>query len=285
MLPVPVQRKISKLSDESFVHPREREHRAYYRAYLFGPFRLFRNDIPIGKQMRRRSKAGTLLKWFLLNPGKLSSADEFLDLFWPDVSAETALDNLHVTIHYLRHLLQPELMTRQKSKFIRRRPSNFYWFDMDETWWADTIDVPHLFETARSYERHGDDIKASFYYRKVIGHCSLGFLPENISEPWLEPYLRRYEYYYSQALQRMIWFCTQKGELEDAMEYAYQALEVDPYSEPATKTIIDVHLQQGNVLAASRTLNDFCSCCQQVLGVEPGGDFHLLRDRIIEASD
>ncbi|HEU5374012.1 MAG TPA: BTAD domain-containing putative transcriptional regulator [Ktedonobacteraceae bacterium] len=282
---IPVQKTLSRVAEHHLVHPREREHQAHYRAYLFGPFRLFHKNVPIGKQMRRRSKAGTLLQWFLLNPGKLGSADEFLDLFWPDVSSETALCNLHVAIHYLRHLLQPELRTRQESKFIHRRPNNFYWFDMDETWWADTADVPHLFETARKTEQFGKDVKASFYYRKVISYCSLGFLPDSTSEQWLEPYLRRYEYVYSQALQRMIHFCSQRGELEEAMEYAYQALAVDPYCEPATKAIIDVHLQQGNIPAASRTLNDFCTFFQQELGVGPSKDFHLLRDRIIEASD
>lgn len=282
---IPVQQKSSKSSATNFVHPREREHQAHYRAYLFGPFRLFCKDISIGRQVRRRSKAGTLLQWFLLNPGKLGSADEFLDLFWPDISSETALCNLHVSIHYLRHLLQPELRSRQESKFIHRRPHNFYWFEMDETWWADTIDIPHLFETARKFEQGGEDSKASFYYRKVISYCSLGFLPEHTSEPWLDPYLRRYEQVYSQALRCMIRICTQRGEFEDAMEYAYQALEVDPYCEPATKTIVDVHLQQGNINAASRTLNDFCDFFQQKLGAGPGRDLRLLRDRIIEASD
>lgn len=282
---IPVSKKIGKYSDASFLHPREREHQALYRAYLFGPFRLLFKNVPLEKQIRRRSKAGELLKWFLLNPGKLGSADEFLDLFWPDISAETALCSLYVSIHYLRHLLQPELKTRQESKFIRRRPNNFYWFEIDDTWWADTIDVPHLFDTARTFEQSGDDSKASFYYRKVISYCSLGFLPDNTAEPWLEPYLRHYEHIYSQALDRMIQLCTQKGELEDAMEYAYQALAVDPYCEPATKTIVDVHLQQGNISAASQMLNDFCNFFQQTLGIGPGRDLRLLRDRIIEASD
>jgi DNA-binding SARP family transcriptional activator len=280
-----VQPKNGEFSDDSLVHPREREYQAHYRAYLFGEFRLFCKDISIEKQMRRRSKAGTLLKWFLLNPGKLGSADEFLDLFWPDISSETALCNLHVTIHYLRHLLQPDLKHRQESRFIRRRPNNFYWFETDGTWWADTMDIPRLFETARKFEECGNDVRALFYYRKVISYCSSGFLPENASEQWIEPYLRRYEHIYAQTLHRMIRLCVQRSEFEDAMEYAYQALAIDPYCEPATKAIINVHLQQGNVLAASRTLNDFCNLFQQTLGTGPGRDLCLLRDRIIEASD
>lgn len=276
---------VSSLSNQNFVHPREREYQAYYRAYFFGAFRLFRENTSIGKQMRRRSKAVALLKWFLLNPGKLISADELLDLLWPDMSEDTALCNLHVSMHYLRHLLQPDLANRQESKFVRRQPNNFYWFDLDETWWADILDVPLLFDSARAYERGGNDSKAAFYHRKVISYCSVGFLPEDTPEPWLDPYIRRYEYIYSQSLQSMIQLCKQRGELEESMEYAYQALAIDPYCELATKTIIDMHLQQGNIIAASRALNDFCDFFQQTLGIEPGRDFHLLRDRIIDASD
>lgn len=282
---IAIQTPFAKTSGGSQIHPREREHQAYYRAYLFGAFRLYHKEVPIGRQLRRRSKAGALLKWFLLNPGKLGSADEFLDLFWPEISMKTALCNLHVTIHYLRHLLQPDLANRQKSKFIRRQSNNFYWFEMDETWWADTIDVPQLFETARRSEQRGRDATASFYYRKVIGHCSLGLLPEHTSEEWLEPYLRRYQSVYAQALQSMIQLCKQRNELEDAVEYAYQALAVDPYCEPAAKAIVDIHLQQGNISAASRTLNDFCDFFQQSSSMPLSRDLCLLRDRIIESSD
>lgn len=269
----------------SSIHPYEREHQARYRAYLFGQFRFFQGKQSIAEEMRRRSKAGALLKWFLLNPGTLGSADQFLDLFWPDVSAETAFGNFHVTMHYLRRLLEPTLMPRQESKFIHRQANNFYLLQLDETWWIDTIEVQHLFNTAREMDQRGYDVKASFYYRKVISYCSLGFLPEDTAEEWLTLHRRRYERLYSQALQRMIQLCTQKGEWEDIIDYAYQALAIDPYCEPAARAIIDAHLQQGNVSAAHRALNDFYSFFQKTLGIKPGRDFHLLSERILIASN
>jgi DNA-binding SARP family transcriptional activator len=272
-------------SRKSSIHPYEREHQAHYRAYLFGQFRFFQGKQSIAEEMRRRSKAGTLLKWFLLNSGTLGSADQLLDLFWPDVSSETAFGNLHVTMHYLRRLLEPTLMPRQESKFIRRQANNFYSLHLDETWWIDTIEVQHLFHTAREMDQRGYDVKASFYYRKVISYCSLGFLPEDTAEEWLTPHRRRYERLYSQVLQRMIQFCTQRGEWEDIIDYAYQALSIDPYCEPATRAIIDAYLQQGNVSAAHHALNDFYTFFQKTLGIEPGREFYLLRDRIMKASN
>src|SRR5689334_14396646 len=89
-----------------------------YRTHFFGPFRLFLDNQPLGEPWRR-NKAKALLKWFLLNPGKYYSADQLIDLFWADFSPDAAICNLHVTIHYLRHLLEPFLNSHQKSSFLR----------------------------------------------------------------------------------------------------------------------------------------------------------------------
>lgn len=265
---------------QGITHPREREYSAYYRAYFFGQFRLFAQEKPIKETMWRRSKGKALLKWFLLNPGKLCSADEFIDLFWPDVALETASGNLYVTIHCLRRLLEPTLNPREPSKFIRRQSNNFYWFEMDETWWTDIMDVQHLFDTAKVFDACGDDVKASFYYRKVVNHCYLGFLSEDESEPWLRPYRQHYEYIYLQVLLRLIQIYQERGELEEVLEYAYLAVSQDAYCELAIKAIIDVYFKQGNMGMAMRRLDDFGSLLRQGLGVEPSKELLGLRMRI-----
>lgn len=270
---------------QSLAHPREREYSACYRTYFFGQFRLFIWEKPIKETMWRRNKVKALLKWFLLNPGKLCSADEFIDLFWPDVALDTACGNLYVTIHCLRHLLEPALGPREASKFIRRQSNNFYWFEMDETWWTDIMDVQHLFDTARAFDTRGDDVKASFYYRKVVGHCSSGFLPEDEPEQWLRPYRQHYEYIYLQVLLRLIQIYQKRGELEEVLEYAYLALSLDVYCEPAMKAIIDVYFKQGNMGMAICRLDDFGSLLQQELGVGPSKEMHALRMRIIERGE
>jgi DNA-binding SARP family transcriptional activator len=267
--------------EEHETHPREREYQATYRAYFFGQFRLYYNNKLIKEPMWRRNKAKSLLKWFLLNPGKLYSADQFIDLLWPDLPLETALCNLHVTIHCLRRLLEPSLTPRQESRFIRRQTNNFYWFHMDETWWTDTTDVQHLFEAARTFDVQEDYTKAAFYYRKIASYCNLGFLPEDDTEEWQVPYRHRYEYMYTQALTRLIQIYQGRNELEEMQEYAYQALSLDPHCEPAMKAIIDAYLKQGNVSMAMHKLNAFRSNLHNELGLEPSQELLTLRKKIM----
>lgn len=272
------------VAEKTCIHPREYEHQAAYRAYLFGPFRLFYGAQSASHLLRRRTKACLLLKWFLLNPGRLCSADEFIDLFWPETSLETAMGNFHVTMHYLRHVLEPGLSSRQEPTYIRRKPNNFYWFQMDESWWIDANDIQTLFERARTYDLCGDEQRAAFYYRKVAGYCSQGFLADGDAETWLSPYRRRYKHIYAQVLVRLIQIYTQAQMLEEVLEYAYQLLSLEPCHEDATRVIVDAHLQQGNVSIAQRRLDAFWQASQRELGLRPNHEFQVLRERVRAAS-
>ncbi|MDQ2902637.1 MAG: hypothetical protein M3Y81_03685 [Chloroflexota bacterium] len=283
---MPLLQVANVLPDRSvLVHPREREYNALYRSYSFGHFRLLCQEKPIKETMWHRNKVKALLKWFLLNPGKLCSADEFIALFWPELAPQAAFGNLYVTMHCLRHLLEPSLGPRKASKFIRRQSNNFYWFDTDETWWTDIADVGHLFETAATFDTYGDDVKASFYYRKLVSHCCLGFLPEDKAEQWLRPYRQHYEHIYLQVLIRLIQIYQQRGELEEILEYAYLALSLDSYCEPAMKAIIDVYFKQGDVDIAMHKLDDFHSFMQQEIGVGAGRELYALRIKIMETAE
>ena len=273
-----------QLAVSDLLHPREYEHQATYRAYLFGPFKLFYRDQPMGELMQRRNKARLILKWFLLNPGKLGAADEFIDLFWPEISSDKALGNFHVTMHYLRHILEPSLNARQESSFIHRKPNNFYWFQMDERWWTDTSHLEMLLERARDADLGGNDRKAAYYYRKVAGYCNQGFLTDDESQDWLLPYRSRYKHIYSQVLMRLIHLHTQWHELEEVLEYAYQSLSIDSYNETAIQAIVDAHLQQGNISLAQRRHDAFWSALTQDLGLHPKKEVYALRERIRAAT-
>lgn len=274
----------SRQAARELVHPREYEDEAIYRAYLFGPFRVFRKDRPLGEETPRRKKALTILKWFLLNPGKPSSADEFIDMFWPDSPPQKALSNFHVTIHCLRRMLEPDLDPRQESAFIRRSLNNFYYFQLRESWWTDTSDVEMLFERGYASDAQGARGTACFYYRRVSSYCIQGFLAEDDSGDWLLPYRRRYQHIYTQVLMRLMQLSMQNNEREELLEYAYQMIQIDPYNELATRVIIDAHLQSGNVARAERRLQLFWDSLQRDLGVHPTKEFYALRERIQAAS-
>lgn len=263
------------------LHSREREQRALFRVYLFGPFRVLRRGQVLDEHQWRRNKAKSLLKWFLLHPNSLYSADQLVDLFWPDRSEETSHRNLHVTMHALRHVLEPELVRGQESSFIHRTTSKFYQFYMDDTWWIDAVEVERFYQAAKRYEKLGELERAVFYYREVISYCKQEILPEDVYEECFQPSRRQYQRYHSAALTRLIEIALQNFDPDDVLEYAYQALLLDPYFEPAIRAIVQVTAGQGDIAGAIRKLDEFQGFLRQELHVEPSKNFRVLRDAIV----
>ncbi|GCE45389.1 DNA-binding SARP family transcriptional activator [Thermosporothrix hazakensis] len=245
------------------------EQQAAFRAYFFGPFRLIQQNRVVEGPIWRRNKIRSLLKWFLLHPDRPFSSDYLVELFWPDTPAEAAHRNLRVNIHYLRYLLEPCIDRGQESQYICRLANNFYLFRRDASWWCDVWEVQRLLDEAKEQERDGNSNRAAFLYRKLVSYFERGFLPEDIYEEHLIPFRSQYERLHLQMLTRLIDISMEKRELDDAAEYAYQILAIDPLHEPAIKKLLSIYRLQGNYSAASRTLHGFRHFFKAELGVEP----------------
>ncbi|MEO9027681.1 MAG: BTAD domain-containing putative transcriptional regulator [Ktedonobacteraceae bacterium] len=256
---------------------------ACYKAYFFGPFRITQDEQPLGEPTWRRNKAKTLLKWFLLNPGDLFSVEQLSKLFWPDLASKVAASNVHVTLHYLRHVLEPDLALGCPSTFIRRNRYNYYWFDLHDVWWTDGFDVQYLSTSAKEAEHKGELSRAIALSCQLVSYYSLEFLPEDIYEDIFSPYRRQHDYAYTQLLEHMMQLYTQTGRLDDALSCALHILSIDPYNEEAVKTMVHVHLHQGNTTGAIRQLDDFQNALKQDMGIEPGKELLTLRSNILKA--
>ncbi|GHO65460.1 hypothetical protein KSC_043520 [Ktedonobacter sp. SOSP1-52] len=257
------------------------ESTAHYKAYFFGPFRVTHGAQVLGGAVWRRNKAKTLLKWFLLNHGQKYSANQLINLFWPDTTKSAAARNLHVTINYLRHLLEPELLPRQESTFIRRNKHNFYWFELHGVWWADIFDLQTHHLAAREAQQRNCPDEAMTHFRAIVQHCSPGFLPEDAYEDIFSIYRRHYDLIYIQALEGLVELCSEAALFDEVHSHANQALLVDPYCEFALKAIINAFFRQGNVTGAIRRLNDFQKLLREDLGMELGEDMLSLRTKMI----
>lgn len=256
---------------------------AHYKAYFFGPFRLIRDEQALGEPTWRRNKAKALLKWFLLNPGDLFSVEQLSKLFWPEVSPRVAASNLHVTLHYLRHVLEPNLTSGGLSTFIRRNRYNYYWFDLHDDWWTDVADIQYLTTSAKEAERRAEVSQAIALNCQLISYYSLTFLPEDIYEDIFSPYRRQHEYAYTQLLEHLMNLCIQSSRFNDALSHALYTLSLDPYNENAVKTIVQVYLHQGNTTGALRQLDEFESILKQEMGIKPGKEIITLRSSILES--
>ncbi len=256
----------------------------HYKAYFFGSFRVMCDGQDLGTPTWRRNKARTLLKWFLLNPGSLFSVEQLNKLFWPHVGEKVATSNLHVTMHYLRHILEPELAPGNASIFIRRNRHNYYWFDLNDAWWTDVSEVRQLSTLAREAESRGEIARSAALYSQVVGYYSQGFLPEDIYDDIFSPHRRQFDFAYIQILEHLLHLHTQAGQPDEAHTCALRILSADPYNETAMAVIVQLSLLQGNTISALRQIDDFGQALKQDLGIEPGREMLALRASILKST-
>lgn len=115
-----------------------------WKVRCFGQFRIYRND---GQRIEWKGgasasrKVRALFAFLLLRRSKGATAEELVELLWPDaVSEEAAMNRLHHSITFLRRLLAPDVSTRarehpyllrQDQHYVLRPPANT-WIDVDD---------------------------------------------------------------------------------------------------------------------------------------------------------
>ncbi|HEY0752538.1 MAG TPA: BTAD domain-containing putative transcriptional regulator [Ktedonobacteraceae bacterium] len=255
---------------------------ARYQARFFGLFRVTLDQQPLGEPGWRRNKARTLLKWFLLNPGDLFEIGQLARLLWPQATASSAVSNLHVTIHYLRHMLEPELATGRPSTFIRRNRHNYYWFELNDAWWTDALDAHSLRSRFKEAAQVGEISQATALANQLLAYYELKFLPEDVYEDLFASFRRQHEYAHLQLLEQLIESCAVAEHYDDALSYALRMRVLDPYSEIAVRTIAHIHLLQGNTTAAIRQIDTFQRFLKQDMGVDPGEELLSMRHDILK---
>ena len=253
-----------------------------YQAYFFGSFRLLREGKAVEKIVWRRNKAKSILKWFLLNPGHPYSSTQLVHLFWQDTDQELALRSLYVTLHYLRHLIEPDLSSHQQSRYLRRDKNNVYWLERDATWWADIYELDDWHQSAKRLEHEGQLYQAISYYHKIINTCSNGFLPEDQYDDAFKPYHQHYDTMYLFALEHLIHLYLQTSMYDEALITAHKALHIDPYSETAMCAIANAYSNTGNVMKAMDRLNGYQRFLEEEAFIRPSEKFFSLKRQLAQ---
>lgn len=255
-----------------------------FAARLFGPFQISRDGDPLnGAAELRRTSARTLLKWFLLNPDVRVESSELCELLWRERNSRSNLNQLHVTLHYLRRLLEPTLAARQPSTFIRSDGRGRYWFDFTGCWWTDVTEVERLFAAGKDAEAKGDAKTAITSYEALLGYYRQTFLPENLFDEAFDSARTAFDVAHQNAESRLLRLYLIRGLPHEALPIALSILDRDPLSEEASTALAEVSLLQGNVLSARAQLAGYLETVRRELGVGPSRTVRQLWERIERA--
>ncbi len=86
---------------------------------LLGGFHVQRADTARAVSDWQRRSAKTLTKLLATCPGHTLHREQVLDILWPGVDLESALNSLGKALHAARHAFEPDLPRRMDSAYLR----------------------------------------------------------------------------------------------------------------------------------------------------------------------
>src|SRR5215203_1999348 len=144
------------------------------RIKVLGGFRLWVGPRIIEEEQWRLRKARSLLIVLALSPGHRLHREQAMELLWPDLYQEAALNNLHYALHVARRTLEPAVLTGSSaaaSRYLRLGGEQLT-LCPDSPLWVDA----EAFEKAAATARHGSEPAA---FRAAIDLYSGELLPQD----------------------------------------------------------------------------------------------------------
>jgi DNA-binding SARP family transcriptional activator len=150
-------------------------HAPQLRVALLGGFRVERVGVgrPVSAWQRRTAK--TLTKVLAVHPLHRLHREQVLELLWPEVDFESALNSFGKALHAARRALEPELLPRESSAYVRLTDSMVA-LDTERVW-VDADDFQRQAESALR-QRHVAG------YESALAAYGGELLPEDRYEDW-----------------------------------------------------------------------------------------------------
>ena len=176
-------------------------------------------------------------------------------VLWPEVSDERALASLRSVLWRLRDMAPGIVRSRDASIGLDRQIE---------------VDVATLRRASReSLDRNVSE----------LGQLALAF-ERDLLPDWYDDWLIEWRELWRQvrlhALERLARSLMNELAYELAIDAALSAIRAEPLRESAHRTLIEIHLAEGNVSEAIRQYNHFSSLLKEELDIAPSSRMALL---------
>jgi len=244
------------------------------RVKLLGGFRVERGDEAREAPDWPRRSAKTLTKLLATHPGHALHREQIIEVLWPDMDPDSALNSFGKALHAARRVLEPGLERRQDSAFLRLTDSMLV-LNSDRV----LIDVD-------VFERLADDAVRSGEvgaYHAALAAYSGELLPEDRYEPWCAERRSTLAEAHLQLLIGLAAAHERRGAYSEAADRLREVLRQDPAREVVHRQLIRLYARMG---APDQAVRQFHVCEQALrreLDLAPQPETVLLHDAIRES--
>lgn len=210
------------------------------RIWLLGGFRVELDGRDVTDALRCKRRPASLLKLLALTSGHALHREIVQDQLWPELDGDAAANNMHVTLHELRRLLEPDLQRGGCSAYVALQSNvltlRVLWVDVE------------AFEVAT---RLADTTHAAGL-EGAIALYSGDLLPEDPFEDWIGPRRDALRFSFLDQLQTLASVYQRSNQLTEAVRVLERLVQVEPTHETAAEQLIELYRVLGQRQRALR---------------------------------
>lgn len=244
--------------------PRATTRRPHVTVGCFGGFRLQVDGAEVDLRAVR-PQARALLRMLALNAGSPLHREIIAEVLWGDLGIESAVHALHVSVSSLRRVLPAQEPAVASS--IVERDGEAYRLGLLDRRDCDLADFDESLADAAIAKARRDTAATASGLRHALDLYLGDVLPEDGPAEWAIGARERYRIRAAEAATSLAHLELHLGSPRAAVAAASRAVEIDPWLDESWRTLVTVHEQSGDVVAARRA-SDSYRRMRVALGVE-----------------
>ncbi len=215
---------------------------------LLGGFCIERSDVGQAVSDWPRRSAKTLVKLLAIQPGHALHREQVIDVLWPKMNAESALNSLAKALHVARRALQPGLPRREDSAYLRLADGMLL------------LDTERVIIDADEFEQLAEDAlrrREIAAYDAAFAAYGGELLPEDRYESWCSERRTALAELHTRLLLGMAEGLERRGSYSEAAERLRDVLQQDPMREAVHRQLMRLYAWMG---APDQAIRQFHSC-------------------------
>lgn len=220
----------------------------------------------------QRRPAKTLVKLLAVERTHSLHRDQILEILWPHVGLESAINGFSKALHAARRALEPDLLPRAASRYLRLS-DDILSLNPDETW----IDIDHFESLSEPAMQLGDVSSCEAACAAYTGEL----LPEDRYEDWAEESRTALGETHNRLLVMLADALVNEHSYEAAAKYLRKVVHDDPAREDVHRRLMRLYVAMGNRHDALHQYQVCREALERELDTEPEPETDSLYQAIV----
>ncbi|MCA9528613.1 MAG: winged helix-turn-helix domain-containing protein [Myxococcales bacterium] len=204
----------------------------------FGPFTVYVDGRLVPRSAFRRAKALDILKTLILRQGRPISRDALVERLWPDADLEAGARSLHVAMHDLRRVVEPDRPGRRWDYVLSH--GDMFFLDLGSNCSVDLLQWRELLAAARTANAKGaGDAEVIGLLERATALYRGDLFADDPDSAWCLAARATCRDQLLDALDRLARLYERVGEADRAVLTLRRAVQADPFRESAHQRLIE----------------------------------------------